>query len=85
MKGKKYLRVLSVILALAGCSQKQAQRVSCFKLNPADFQKTIDGKQTNLYCLHNRDLSAAITNYGGRIVALRVAGRNGEKADVVLK
>ena len=34
--------------------------------------------------MKNGDISAAITNYGGRVVSLCVPGRNGEMGDVVL-
>jgi aldose 1-epimerase len=50
----------------------------------AAFSKTIDGKQTKLYVLkNNKGMSAAITNYGGRLVALYVPGKNDSTVDVV--
>jgi aldose 1-epimerase len=50
----------------------------------AAFSKTIDGQQTKLYILrNNKGMAAAITNYGGRIVGLRVPGRNDSTVDVV--
>ena len=54
-------------------------------LNPADFEKTIDGKKTGLYFLKNKNgLQAAITNYGGKVVSLTVPDKNGNLADIVL-
>jgi aldose 1-epimerase len=44
----------------------------------------IDGKQVGLFLLKNGNLTAAITNYGGRIVSLCAPDKNGLKADVVL-
>ena len=39
-------------------------------LKRADFQKTIDGKQTDLFILSNdKGDEVAITNYGGAIAA----------------
>ena len=53
-------------------------------LKRADFQKTIDGKQTDLFILSNdKGAEVAITNYGGAIAALMVPDRNGKLANVV--
>lgn len=53
---------------------------------PADaFEKKIDGKQTNLYTLKNKNgITATFTNYGGRIVSLLVPDKTGKLTDVVL-
>ena len=54
-------------------------------LNKKAFQSTVDGKSTNLYLLKNRNnITAAITNYGGRIVGLWVPDKKGKLTDVVL-
>ncbi|GGH00765.1 galactose mutarotase [Mucilaginibacter phyllosphaerae] len=51
----------------------------------AAFEKTINGKQTHLYILKNKNgVQAAVTNYGGRIVSLFVPDKNGRLTDVVL-
>jgi aldose 1-epimerase len=51
----------------------------------AAFEKTIDGKQTHLYVLKNKNgVQAAVTNYGGRIVSLLVPDKDGKMTDVVL-
>ncbi len=47
------------------------------------FEKTINGKQTKLYILQNKNIKAAITNYGGRLVSLWVPDKNGAMTDVV--
>ena len=52
---------------------------------PADsaFEKTIDGKQTHLYVLKNKNgMEAAITNFGGRLVTLLVPDSSGKMIDV---
>lgn len=49
-----------------------------------DFQKTIDGKATNLYTIKNNDIEVAITNYGARIVSLVVPDKKGNPTDVVV-
>ncbi|MCW0484508.1 aldose epimerase family protein [Gaoshiqia sediminis] len=79
-----FMILLVAGLMNSGCSPKKTETKSCINLKAEDFQQAIDGKQTNLYFLKNGDISAAITNYGGRIVSLCVPGRNGELADVVL-
>lgn len=49
-----------------------------------NFQQTIDGKQTDLYVLKNKNIEAAITNYGARVVSLLVPDKNGKMTDVVV-
>lgn len=70
--------------SLAACSPKKAEVKPCFTLKAENFQKTINGKQTNLYFLKNGNIQAAITNYGGRIVGLCTPDKNGQMADIVL-
>ncbi|RYZ46270.1 MAG: galactose-1-epimerase, partial [Chitinophagaceae bacterium] len=49
------------------------------------FQAMIDGKQTDLYILKNSNgMTAAITNYGGRLVSLHVKDKDGAIRDVVV-
>lgn len=85
MKRLNYLTVLLLAATLiAGCTSPQPKQNNCFKLNVKDFHKTIDGKSTDLYFLKNGNISAAITNYGGRIVGLCTPDKNGVMADVVL-
>ena len=49
----------------------------------AAFQQLIDGKQTDLYVLKNKNnMQAAITNYGGRLVSLLVPDKDNNLTDV---
>ena len=49
------------------------------------FMTTIEGKKTALFVLKNKaGMEAAITNYGGRLVSLIVADKNGKPTDVVI-
>ncbi len=48
------------------------------------FDQTVDGKSVKLYTLKNKDITVAITNYGGRIVSLVVPDKKGALQDVVL-
>lgn len=53
-------------------------------LNKKDYQKTVDGKQTDLYVLKNAaGAEVCITNYGGKIVSIMVPDKNGKLSDVV--
>lgn len=80
---KNILLILFLSGILFSCATK-VKRQACGDLNPEDFQKIVDGKQTNLYFLKNGDITMAVTNYGGRIVSLCTPGKSGELADVVL-
>lgn len=53
-------------------------------LRREDFQTNINGKQTDLYILHNNQGNeVAITNYGGAIVAIMVPDKDGKHANVI--
>ena len=53
-------------------------------LNPTHFQGLVDGKQTGLYILVNKNgCELTLTNYGARIVSLMVPDKNGKMIDVV--
>lgn len=53
-------------------------------LKVQQFKKEIDGKQTDLFTLVNKDSAKAlITNYGGRLVSLLVPDKEGKLVDVV--
>lgn len=53
-------------------------------LKRADFQKEINGKNTDLYILSNNNgAEVAITNYGGAILAVMVPDKNGKLGNVV--
>ena len=53
-------------------------------LKKTDFQKVINGKQTDLYFLHNANgMEVAVTNYGGSLVAIMVPDREGNYANVI--
>lgn len=54
-------------------------------LKRADFRRTIDGKQTDLFILTNaHGYEVALTNYGGALLAVMVPDRNGNISNVVL-
>ncbi|WP_445589420.1 aldose epimerase family protein [Sunxiuqinia sp. A32] len=55
------------------------------KSKRADFQAEVNGKQTDLYILKNKNgLEMAVTNFGARVVELWIPDKDGNFADVVL-
>lgn len=53
--------------------------------NKANYQATVDGKQTDLYVLKNsKNVQVAITNFGGRVVSILVPAKDGKMTDVAL-
>lgn len=53
-------------------------------LEAKKFDTIIDGKKVNLYWIENKEIKAAVTNYGGRLIGLWVKDRNGKPTDVVV-
>lgn len=54
-------------------------------LNAKDFDRIIDGKQTELYILtNNNGMEVAVTNYGCMILSIMVPDKKGDYKNVVL-
>lgn len=54
-------------------------------LRRENFQKNIDGRETDLFILTNKNgMEVAVTNYGCAILAIMVPDKNGKYANVVL-
>lgn len=54
-------------------------------LSRVAFQKTIDGKKTDLFILKNKNnAEGAFTNYGARILSLKMPDQSGKLRDVVV-
>lgn len=79
-----FLVLITLIICSKAICQGNLNNSECATLNPENFNKVIDGKQVGLFFLKNGNLTAAITNYGGRIVSLCAPDKNGQKDDVVL-
>ncbi|MDE6393848.1 MAG: galactose mutarotase [Duncaniella sp.] len=75
-----------VALAFASCSSRQSAEPELIAgINPEKFVTEVDGKPVALYSLKSSSgMEVAVTNYGGRIVALMVPDRDGKMCDVVL-
>jgi aldose 1-epimerase len=66
-------------------TEKSPEQNDSLLLNPAAFNDTIEGKETKLYILENKNgVKVAFTNLGGRIVGLWVPDKNGKLTDVVV-
>ena len=72
------------VFIFINCTDIQPKQKNCLNLNAESFHKSLNGKSTYLYFLKNGEISAAITNYGGRIVGLCTPDKTGKMADVVL-
>ena len=82
------------IIVLAGIAAGLIAAASCTpggktgaasQLKKTPFGSTADGTAIDLYTLANKHgMSAAVMNYGGIVVALKVPGRDGRIDDVVL-
>ena len=81
-----FLGVATAALLASCCCKKDAKaELTASGLNPADFESTIDGKQTALYTLKSESgMEVCITNLGGRVVSIMVPDRDGNLTDVVL-
>lgn len=82
------LLALSVFtcLGLVACTgNKEEEKITDSGLNPDKFKTIVDGKETGLYTLKNKnDMEVCVTNFGGRIVSIMVPDKEGHMCDVVL-
>ncbi len=88
MKISNILKICFLIFMVVACQEprkKQEKTELISGLERAKFQTEINGKQTDLYVLKNKNgMEVCITNYGGRIVSVMVPDRKGVFQDVVL-
>lgn len=74
--------IILFIMITSACSE---QTGSLSKVNRKDFQTVVDGKNTDLFVLRNKNgLEMTVTNYGARVVEFFVPDRNGNFEDIVL-
>ena len=89
-----FLSVLSITI-ITGCNNSSnnsitsntdsTSKTKAMIPDKKNFEDTVDGKQTDLYVLKNHNgMTAAITNYGGRLVSLLVPDKDGKMTDVVV-
>lgn len=71
-------------LLMAACTPK-AEKTTDSGLLQSKFQTEVNGKQTDLYTLRNKNnMEVCVTNFGGRIVSVMVPDKDGQMRDVVL-
>jgi aldose 1-epimerase len=81
MDKKWVVFALAVYAMMAGSVAMNAAT----KLVSGDFGKTREGAPVRIYTLTNKSgVEATITNYGGRVVSLKVPDKKGAMGDVVL-
>ena len=81
MKNTFYFLLICSLFLNQSCNMKTEIKL----LNKNDFFKNINGKETTIYVLKNRNgLVSEITNYGARVVSLWVPDNNGNFDDIVL-
>jgi aldose 1-epimerase len=93
----KKILIPVVILLLFSCNNNSATEANDMHLNTlstveqpslpskAKFDTLMDGKQTTLYFIKNKNnLQAAVTNYGARMVGMLVPDKSDKLTDVVI-
>jgi aldose 1-epimerase len=91
MKKLHFLVVITALTFFVQCTSKpsdtteaSAAVIDTTALKAA-YEATVNEKQVHLYVLRNASgVEAAITNYGGRVVALVVPDKNGVMTDITL-
>lgn len=88
MKLKHLFFAGAAMLALVSCGGEQKapeSQLTKSGLDPEAFVAEYNGKQTQLVTLTNASgMEVCVTNFGGRIVSIMVADKNGVDQDVVL-
>lgn len=82
---KTFTLLAGLMLLASACTTKTGDETTASGLKRADFQTEVDGKQTDLFVLKNKNgMEVCITNFGGRMVSIMVPDRDGKMQDVVL-
>ena len=84
---KSYLLAGAALLTLAACggNSQPAPQLTKSGLDPQNFQAEVNGKQTQLVTLTNANgMEVCITNFGGRVVSIVMADKNGQEQDICL-
>ena len=88
MKKTIFMMAGMMALVLGACSSQPKQPETVITqsgLDPQKFEATVDGQQTHLYTLTNKNgMEVCITNFGGRIVSINLNDKDGKPRDVVL-
>lgn len=80
MNKLSFITVLTVVLWSCG----QTVQKDSLALDKASFTTNVDGKNTQLFELTNKNgIKVALSSYGGRIVSICVPDKDGNMADVI--
>ena len=80
----KYLSFFALLILVVSCTTVKKNEIQ-MPYTKADFEKTVNGKQTSLFTLKNDNgIVVTLTNYGAKIVSVYVPGRDGKMEDVAL-
>ncbi len=83
MKNLAYI-LIAIVVTFASCA-KPKQNSVMMPYTSENFETEIDGKQTRLFTLENRNgMVVTLTNYGAKIVSIYAPDRDGNFADVML-
>lgn len=83
MKLKVAALTLAVV-AFTTCAPAPKEK-KALGVDKTNFETTINGKETKLYTLKNKNgMEVQLSNYGGRILSIQVPDAKGEMADVLL-
>ena len=78
----KNIILSAAAIMMISCASNQ--RLSLSGLDRNDFDTIVNNQKIMLFTLHNGEMEACVTNYGGRIVSLMVPDRDGTLRDIVL-
>jgi aldose 1-epimerase len=94
MKKYSLLLVIAVAALFASCNNESDGRKTIADSSGATaslslpakekFDTTLADKKVSLFYIKGKNLQAAVTNYGARMVGLLVPGKNGKPVDVVI-
>lgn len=80
----RLLTFIALLTGMMSCNQETNLRQPIL-LDKADFAKDINGKKVSLFTLKNsKGAITEITNFGGKVVSLWVADKDGNFDDIVL-
>lgn len=80
----KNLSLILLVAAFMACTSTQQRKIE-MPYSKADFEKVVNGKNTDLFIMKNSNgMTVALTNYGAKIVSIYVPDKEGNFADVML-
>lgn len=88
MKKNIFIALLATASLTYSCQQGSnkggTEETTLDSIGQQAFDTVIDGKEVKLYELQNEQLRVSLTNYGARLVSLKVKDKDGEEKDVIL-